>query len=91
VAYVVAFKPAAVRDLRKLPEDARRRVAARIDALAAEPRPAGVEALQGASDLYRIRVGDYRVLYQLRRTALVVLVVRIGHRRDVYRRMGRKS
>ena len=90
MAYAVAFKPAAVRQLRKLPEDGRRRVAARIDALAAEPRQADAEALQGASDLYRIRVGDYRVVYQLQRTALVILVVRIGHRRDVYRRMRRE-
>lgn len=90
MAWAVAFKPAAVRELRKLPEDARRRVATQIDALAGDPRPAGAEALQGASNLYRIRVGDYRVVYQLQRAALVVVVVRIGHRRDVYRRMGGK-
>ena len=88
MAYAVVLKPAVVRELRKLPGDARRRVAARVDALAGDPRPPGVEALRGASDLYRVRVGDYRIVYQVEHKALVVLVVRIGHRREVYRRMG---
>lgn len=88
MAYAVVLKPAAVRALRKLPEDVRRRVAAHLDALAGDPRPPGVEALQGASDLYRVRVGDYRIVYQLEHKALVVLVVRIGHRREIYRRKG---
>ena len=86
MAYAVFVKPAALRELRKLPEDIKRRVAARIDALAGAPRPAGVERLQGEADLYRVRVGDYRIVYQVESKALVVLVVRIGHRRDVYRR-----
>lgn len=89
MGFSVVLKPAAVRDLRKLPTDVRPRVASRIDALAGDPRPAGVEALQGEPDLYRIRVGDYRVIYQIENKALVVLVVRIGHRREIYRRTGR--
>ena len=86
MAYAVVLKPAALRDLRKLPEDIRRRVAVRIDALAGDPRPAGVERLQGEAELYRVRVGDYRIVYQVESKALVVLVVRVGHRREVYRR-----
>jgi len=86
VVYAVFLKPAALRELRKLPEDIRRRVAARINALVGDPRPAGVERLQGGADLYRVRVGDYRIVYQAESKALVVLVVRIGYRRDVYRR-----
>jgi len=86
VVYAVFLKPAALRELRKLPEDIRRRVAARIDALAGDPRPAGIERLQGEADFYRVRVGDYRIVYQVESKALVVLVVRVGHRRDVYRR-----
>ena len=86
MAYAVFVKPAALRELRKLPEDIKRRVAARIDALVGDPRPDGVERLQGEADLYRVRVGDYRIVYQVESKALVVLVVRIGHRRDVYRR-----
>jgi mRNA interferase RelE/StbE len=87
VGFSVVLKPAAMRDLRKLPADAQRRIAARIDALAGDPRPPGAETLQGASDLYRVRVGDFRILYQVEDDALAVLVVRIGHRREVYRRM----
>jgi mRNA interferase RelE/StbE len=86
VAYAVDLKPAAARDLRKVPEDARRRIAARIDALATDPRPAGVEALKGEPDCFRLRVGEYRILYQLERKARAVLIARIGHRREVYRR-----
>jgi len=86
VAYAVFLKPAALRDLRKLPKDIRRRVTARIDALAGDPRPAGIERLHGEADLYRVRVGDSRIVYQVESKALVMLVVRVGHRREVYRR-----
>ena len=84
MAYSVVFKPAAVRDLRKLPEDARRRIATRIDALAGDPRPHGIDRIEGMSDLYRVRVGEDRVVYQIQDRVLLVLVVRIGHRCDVY-------
>jgi len=86
VAYAVFVKSASLRDLRKLPEDIRRRIAARIDALAGDPRSAEIERLQGDADLYRVRVGGYRIVYQVESKALVVLVVRVGHRREVYRR-----
>ena len=87
MAYAVDLKPAAARDLRKLPEDARRRVAARIDALETDPTPAGVEALKGESDFYRLRVGDYRILYRIDRKVRLILVARVGHRREVYRKV----
>lgn len=86
MAFAVVFKPAAVRDLRKLPEDIRRRVAARIDALATDPRPAGAEPLKGEPDYFRLRIRDYRILYQVERKAHAVLIARIRHRREVYRR-----
>jgi mRNA interferase RelE/StbE len=56
-----------------------------IDSLADSPRPSGCVKLSGSADLYRLRVGDYRIIYQIRDAVLVVLVVEIGHRRDVYR------
>ncbi len=56
-----------------------------MDALAANPRPKGVKKLTGLDNLYRIRAGDYRIVYQIRDDRLIVLVVRIGHRKDVYR------
>lgn len=78
--YEVRFAASAAREFRKLPPDVRRRLAPAIDALAAAPRPPGVKKLAGASDLYRIRVGDYRVVYEVSDAALLVLVVRVRHR-----------
>jgi mRNA interferase RelE/StbE len=63
-----------------------RRLRAAIDSLEQEARPAGCVKLAGLPDLYRIRVGDYRVIYQVKDSERVVLVLSIGHRREVYRR-----
>ena len=81
----VEITPEARKQLAKLPENVRRRVAAKIAALADNPRPPGVVFLHGSlQGLYRIRSGDYRVIYQVHDDRLVVLVVRIGNRREVY-------
>jgi mRNA interferase RelE/StbE len=84
--YTVAIKPKAAKFLHALTD---KRLCLRlrdaIDALADDPRPAGSCKLQGADDLHRVRVGDYRVIYQIQDAVLVVLVVQIGHRREVYR------
>ena len=58
---------------------------ARIVALEVNPRPPGARKLRGESELWRVRVGDYRILYSIEEARLVVLVVKIGHRREVYR------
>ncbi|MCK6555068.1 type II toxin-antitoxin system RelE/ParE family toxin [Candidatus Binatia bacterium] len=79
------LKPAAARDLAALATRDRVRVSKRIDALAANPRPPGVEKLKGAENLWRVRVGDYRIVYTIQDNALLVLVVRVRHRRDAYR------
>ena len=63
-----------------------RRLRGAIDALANDARPAGCLKLAGSPDLYRVRVGDYRIVYQVKDTELVVLVLSIGHRREIYRR-----
>lgn len=84
--YAVQFRPAALRQLRKLPRDSLRRIQAATEDLRDEPRPEGAAKLAGAHDLWRIRVGVYRVVYVIADDALVVTVVRIGHRREVYRR-----
>ncbi len=84
--YAVEIATPAVKTLRNLPRPDQRRIAARIDALAENPRPPGVEKLEGADDLYRIRAGDYRIVYRIEDERLLVLVIRIGHRREVYRR-----
>lgn len=83
--YTVLFKPAAARELRKLPGDVRARVGERIDRLAEDPRPPDCTKLQGC-DFFRVRAGDFRIIYQIQDDELVVLVVWIGNRRDVSRR-----
>ena len=85
MAYQVQFAGAAKKQIRKLDGGIRKRISAAIDALAQEPRPDGVKKLAGADDLWRIRVGDYRVIYQIQDLHLVVLIVKIGHRGEVYR------
>ena len=81
----VILAPAAERQLWALPEGAERRIVRRLRALRAEPRPPGCLKLKGREDAYRLRVGDYRIIYRIEAAVLVVLVIEIGHRRDVYR------
>ena len=83
-SYRLLIKPSAVKELESLPHKDRRRVIHRVQALAEEPRPAGAEKLKGI-ELYRVRQGDYRVLYEVADAAETVTVIKIGNRRDVYR------
>lgn len=85
MAYKIIIKPSAKRELKKLARPVQLKISRVIDALAADPRPLKAQKLQGLKDLYRIRAGDYRIIYQVQARRLLVLVVRIGHRRDVYR------
>jgi mRNA interferase RelE/StbE len=79
--------PKALRHLAALPKSDQERITQRIDALADDPRPPGAKALQGQHGLYRLRSGDYRIIYKIEDDRLLVLVIKIGHRRDVYRRL----
>ncbi|MDJ0762988.1 MAG: type II toxin-antitoxin system RelE/ParE family toxin [Myxococcota bacterium] len=83
--YAIEIGPAAERSLKKLSADIQKRIIKAILKLEKQPRPAGVKKLSGEDDIYRIRVRDYRVIYQIRDDVLVIVVVRVGHRRDVYR------
>lgn len=83
--YQIEFAPSAARQFRRLPGNIKARVAAKVDSLATNPRPHGVEKLEGRNGLYRVRVGDFRIVYEIRDRKLVVLVVRIADRKDVYR------
>lgn len=87
MAYRVELKRSAQDALAKIPQPHRRRIANRIDRLAENPRPRGLDKLAGVEPLYRIRVGDYRIVYQIQDDVLLVLVVRIGGRGDVYRNL----
>jgi mRNA interferase RelE/StbE len=83
-AYSLSIKRSAAKELGQLPPKDRGRIVARIQLLAQDPRPQGAEKLSG-QERYRIRQGDYRILYEIEDDILRVMVVKIGHRRDVYR------
>ena len=85
--YRVTIHPTARRELLGLTVAVRRRIAGVIDGLAMDQRPPGSRLLAGTPSerIWRVRVGDYRILYEIRDRELVILVIRIGHRRDVYR------
>jgi mRNA interferase RelE/StbE len=84
----VALIPRAERELAALPKEAQTRIDVRILALSQDPRPPGVKKLQGEEGFCRVRVGDYRVVYSVEDKDLLVLVVRIAPRGEVYRRRG---
>lgn len=86
MSYRIDVAPAAVRQLRRLDSQARRRVQAAIELLAEQPRPSGSKKLVGGDGEWRVRTGDYRIAYEVRDDVLLVLVVAVGHRRDVYKR-----
>ena len=83
-SYRIEIKRSAVKELEAVPAKDRRRITTKIQALADNPRPAGCEKLSG-HDKYRIRQGNYRILYTIEDDVLVVTVIKIGDRRDVYR------
>lgn len=80
----VEFTPVAAKQLRKHTHEIQVRIAKAIDKLANNPFPSGFKKLSGQKDLYRIRVGDYRIVYQFNAGKLVILIVRVGHRKDIY-------
>lgn len=84
-SYEIEISRTAERQLKKLPEDDQLRVVRAVLALAEEPRPRGSRKLSGYDDVFRIRVGLCRVLYSVFENRLVVLILKIGHRKDVYR------
>ncbi|OGG45836.1 MAG: addiction module toxin RelE [Candidatus Handelsmanbacteria bacterium RIFCSPLOWO2_12_FULL_64_10] len=83
--YRLKILPSAQRELAALPTKIQRQVDKRIRALATNPRPHGSIKLSGEKDLYRIQSGDYRIIYEIRDDVLLVTVVRVRHRKDVYR------
>lgn len=83
--YRLLVKSSAVREIEALPDRDRASVVYRIQGLAEDPRPRGCEKLS-ARNLYRVRQGRYRILYQVRDEEVVVVVVRVAHRKEVYRR-----
>lgn len=85
IRYTVSFTRAALKELNKLDKPLRRRVLAAITLLEENPRPDGVKKLAGDENAWRIRIGDYRVLYEIHDGNLLVVIFRAGHRREVCR------
>lgn len=83
-SYKLVFKKSVSKDLRDLPKQDVQRILQRILLLADDPRPPGCEKLSG-SERYRVRQGTYRIVYEITDQTLTVLVVKVGHRREVYR------
>ena len=83
-SYRIVFKQSVAKDLRRSPKKDVKRILRRIDSLSADPRPPAVEKLTG-DEKYRIRQGKYRILYTLEDDIITVTIVKVGHRRDVYR------
>ncbi|MBD2082817.1 type II toxin-antitoxin system RelE/ParE family toxin [Leptolyngbya sp. FACHB-17] len=85
MSYQVEFSKRAAKQFKALSLEIQLRLSPKIDALADEPRPSGMVKLTGEKDLYRIRVGDYRVVYRIEDENLIVLIIKLGHRSDIYR------
>ncbi len=83
MTYIIEIKPSAAKQIRKLPQNVQEQIALTINNLAIEPRPNGVKKLSN-SDLYRVRTGNYRIIYQIQDNVLLITVVPVGHRTDVY-------
>ena len=83
--YTVEFTVSAAREFRSLDRQMQRRISAKVAELAENPFPPGVRKFQGEDNHWRIRVGDYRIIYRGEKQRVVVVIVRIGHRREVYR------
>jgi mRNA interferase RelE/StbE len=83
--YRISFKSSAVKELKKLPIELQQRIANKIEQLIIDPRLSGVIKLKGDDDLYRCRIGEYRLVYQINDSKQKIVVTRVRHRKDVYR------
>ena len=85
--YRIEFKKSAAKELRKIPRSDQKRIAVKIDNLSENlPDPATTK-MKGDNPFHRIRVGDYRIIYEINEDILLIMVLKIGHRKDVYRRL----
>ena len=85
-SYKIYFRKSAAKELRKLPNPTVQKVIKRIEALAIDPRPVGCEKLTG-QEFYRVRQGNYRIIYSIQDDELTVWVVKVSHRKDIYKRL----
>jgi len=84
VKYTVEFSKLVFKSLKKIPKDEGKKILRKAEALITNPYPNGFKKIQGEENLFRIRSGDYRILYRVFEKKLVILVVNVGHRKDIY-------
>jgi len=84
VKYTICIDRQAAKTLTALPPNIQRQIARKIDSLANDPFPSGFVPIQGMAGLYRIKSGEYRIAYKVEGKKLIVLVIRVGHRKDFY-------
>jgi mRNA interferase RelE/StbE len=82
--YEIVFKQSVYKELKNIPKSALKKILAKVEELGSNPRPMGCEKLTG-QELYRIRQGNYRIVYSIQDNELTVWVIKVGHRKDVYR------
>ncbi|HZH29931.1 MAG TPA: type II toxin-antitoxin system RelE/ParE family toxin [Pyrinomonadaceae bacterium] len=87
-SYRVEWKRAATKEIGKLPRDTRLKILGAVERLHSNPLPAGVRKLVGSEHTYRLREGDYRIIYTITASVLLIEIIRVGHRKDVYDRLG---
>jgi mRNA interferase RelE/StbE len=85
MSYQVEITPAAQRNIKKLPKNIQQQIIEKLENLSLEPRPMGVVKLAAEEDLYRLRMGNYRIIYRIQDPVLSIVITKIGHRKDVYR------
>jgi mRNA interferase RelE/StbE len=83
--YKIEFSPTAESQFKKLPKEVQARLKHRIDSMAENPFPRGIKTLSAEENFYRLRIGDYRIIYQVQGKALLILILKLGHRKNVYR------
>ena len=81
----IQFKSSAAKEFRNLPQEIKNRVISKIDSLPSNPLPKEVKKLKGKNDFYRLRVGVYRIVYEIHQNEMIIIITRIRHRRDVYK------
>jgi len=83
--YTIKFRPAVEKNLRTLPQKDLIRIKRKIDALAENLPDRAITKMKGNNNFHKVRVGDYRIIYEIHNDALVILVVKIGHRKDIFK------
>ncbi len=84
MSYRVDLRPTVLKKLKSIPKNEAKKISKKIDSLEKNPKPYGYKKIKGGENLYRVRAGDYRILYEVHDNALTILVIRIGHRKEIY-------